>query len=425
MPIRVNLPGGDVANFPDGTPPAEIERALAAHTSQPAAEEPGLLQSGWNFVKNHPTEVGAMLGGIAAVPLTGGASLPAAIAAAGLGGAGGAGLGMIAGAAGGSPNLPNTAGGVLRTMGEQGATQAAAEAGGGLVSKGLQATGRGLYRAALRPAARLTDKYGDLVGAGLQEGAPIGSSGRIVSDMRASKAATDTLAQQAEAAGKTVPTSAVTDKYLPLVETAGKREALGVPGDLNEIAARESAFNAAHPTGQIQPTRALELKREADALASTAQNALRRGNAVNDMTAQLHNATRAGLQSGLESVAPDMAAQNARTSTLYGLSRALRAAENRPHALSRIAADVAGVGGAMFGGNDLKSRGEGAGGAYAAIRLAASPALQSRLGILANAAGATRLPANALRAAMLAALSGQEEDTATPSVPAGAELLRR
>lgn len=39
MPIRVNLPDGGVANFPDGTPPAEIEQALASY-GKPAAALP-------------------------------------------------------------------------------------------------------------------------------------------------------------------------------------------------------------------------------------------------------------------------------------------------------------------------------------------------------------------------------------------------
>ena len=39
MPIRVNLPGGAVANFPDGTPPAEIERELS-QPSRPATPPP-------------------------------------------------------------------------------------------------------------------------------------------------------------------------------------------------------------------------------------------------------------------------------------------------------------------------------------------------------------------------------------------------
>jgi hypothetical protein len=391
MPTKVNLPDGRVVNFPDGMAPGDIEKALgeihgggSQPTDAPAKDGRAALGDAvMNFgkgmlrtVRDHPVESAATVGAMAAVPLTGGASLLPMVAAAGLGGAGGAGVGLIAKAARGDADTPNSAGGVLKTMGEQGATQAAAEGAGGVMGKGLEMAGRGLYRAALRPAAKLTEKYGDLVGAGLKEGAAVGDSRAVQGKMLTSKAAADALVGQAEAAGKSVPTSAVTDRFLPLVDKAGTREALGNgTGDFNEIAQREAAFNTAHPTGAIGPTRAMELKREADALAGTAQNAVRRGVATNDMTAQLHDATRSGLKQGLEGIAPGLADQNAETSTMYGLSRALRAAEHRPHGLT-----------------DLLSIGAG------------SPFIQSRLGIGADRMG--RVPyAQLVRLAMLGLLS--------------------
>ena len=84
---------------------------------RPLASLPG---KAWRFASEHPVETGAMAGGIAAVPLTGGASIPAAAAAAGLGGAG---LGLIAKAARGDADTPQTAGDMLTQMGTQGAIQ--------------------------------------------------------------------------------------------------------------------------------------------------------------------------------------------------------------------------------------------------------------------------------------------------------------
>ena len=132
------------------------------------------------------------------------------------------------------------------------------------------------------------------MGAGLDEAAPVGASRVIRGRLTASKNAVTDLAQRADAAGRTVPANAVTDRYVPLVDVAANREALGVPGDLAEVAGREQAFNAAHPTQQIAPSRALELKREADTLANTAQNQLRRGNVPTDMTAQFTMRLAAG-----------------------------------------------------------------------------------------------------------------------------------
>lgn len=440
--VRAKYPGAY-----DDLSDAELEKqVLAKHpeyadlaTPTPKWYEPGgdvildnvrslasLPAKAWRFASAHPVETGAMAGGIAAVPLTGGASLPAAVAAAGLGGAGGAATGMLVKAVRGDADTPQTAGDVLTQMGTQGAIQAATEAGGGLLAKGAELAGRGLYRAALRPAARLTEKYGDLVGAGLDEAAPVGASRVIRGRLTASKNATTDLAQRADAAGRTVPANAVTDRYVPLVDVAANREALGVPGDLAEVAAREQAFNVAHPTQQIAPSRALELKREADTLANTAQNQLRRGNVPTDMTARLHDATRAGLNEGLDTATQGMttadgrtyADQNARTSTLYGLSRALRTAEDRPHALTNLASVGTGIlsaGGTGYLTGDV-GKGSGAGiGDAVLMRALLSPAVQSRLGI--GLYGAAGLPfAQLLRAAILSRLTS--EDRQPPPNPA-------
>ena len=375
------------------------------------------------FVSAHPVESGATAGAVAAIPLTGGTSILPMMGAAFLGGAGGAGGGLVVKAARGDADTPNTPGGVVAEMGKQGAIQAATEGGGALASKGAELVARGLYKVALRPAARLVEKYGDLVGAGLNEAAPVGSSRVITGRLRMSKNATTGLAAQAEQAGRSVPTTAVTDQYVPLVDTAAKREALGVPGDINEIAARESAFNAAHPSQQIAPTRALELKREMDNLATTAQNAIRRGNAVNDMTAQLHNATRAGLNEGLDSATQGLtsseglnyADQNARTSTLYGLSRALRTAENRPHALTDLASLTTGLVSGMSGGS-YGDRAEKGLGTALALRALASPGIQSRAGIAAYTLAGVPY-AQLLRAMILARLRGQGGPTPATEAP--------
>lgn len=72
MPIRVNLPDGSVANFPDGTPPAEMEKAIADHGQQAGTD--------WSMAST----VGGMAGGIGGFLLGGPVG---AIAGAGVGGA--------------------------------------------------------------------------------------------------------------------------------------------------------------------------------------------------------------------------------------------------------------------------------------------------------------------------------------------------
>lgn len=387
---------------------------------KPPAPEKGLAQKATDMVggilrtaANHPVQTGAILGGALAAPLTGGTSLAAGLAAAGLGGAGGAGLGALYGAATGSENVPTTSGGVLRAMGEEGLMQAGAEGGGRLITGALGAGGRALYQRALRPAAKMTEKYGDLVGAGLKEGIPVGGSRTATGRMMASKGAADQLVAQAEAAGATVPATAVTDRFMPLIEKAAQREGLGTGAtDAAEIAAREAGFNAAHPTGQIAPMAAHALKREADTLASTAQNALQRGAASNDMTALLHDATRSGLKEGLENIAPGLAEQNKRTQTMMGLSRALRTAEARPQALTHLASAGAGIGGLLSGESGQEGLGRGVAGA-ALLEAAMSPRAQSRAAIgLAKIAGVPA--AQLIRAVLLAQMNGSDPAQTSP-----------
>jgi hypothetical protein len=108
--------------------------------------------------------------------------------------------------------------------------------------------------------------------------------------------------------------------------------------------------------------------------------------------------------------------QNARTATLYGLSRALRTAENRPHGLTDLASAVTGLASAAA---DPGSYGDRAGrgiGTTAALRFLLSPGVQSRTGIALYGMG--QLPAaQFIRAALLARLRGEAVPTPTTEEP--------
>ncbi len=339
---------------------------------------------GLKAIRDNPAAAGGAIGAGAMGLATGGLGVLPAMALTGLGGAGGAGAGLAASQIANRDTQPApTEGGNIKEMATQGALNAAGEGIGRGLTSGLQTIGRGLYGAALRPAASATQKYGDLVGAGLAERAPIGSSATVQGSMGASRNAADQLVAEAQAAGKTVPTSAVS--FQKPLDAAMRREALGLgTTDTNEVLAREAAWNAAHPSGQIQPVAAHALKREADVVGNTAQNALQRGTALSDMTASLNDATRGGLKHGLEQIAPGLEEQNARTRTLQGLSRALRAAESRPNGTINLA-EPESILRALIG-----SKGESMGGI----------ALHE----------ASKVPyANAARLALLAGMIGQEQ----------------
>jgi hypothetical protein len=157
---------GDPIEVPDALDAQGNPLPAAPRGPQPKWSEPGgdvvldnirgmaaLPGKAWNYVKGHPVESAAMAGGLLAVPLTGGASLLPAAAAAGLGGAGGAGL-AIAGRqlVTGTPEAGTD---TARTMAAQGATQALAEGGGRLIVKGVRAFGPGLKTGAVSAYERM------------------------------------------------------------------------------------------------------------------------------------------------------------------------------------------------------------------------------------------------------------------------------
>lgn len=345
MPRRVKGPDGIIRSFPDDATDSEIATALDGSSTITPATRPD--ETVWQarrrgFVEGakgslparRPVETGALLGGLLTAPMTGGASLPVAMSAAGLGSAGGAAAGS--GVEQILTGRPKTAATVGTEMAVAGGTGAVGEGGGRLVASALGKAGRHLYRSALRPTATAIDKYGDLTQAGLDEMAPLGRSPKIMGRMQTSKAASDAMIRDAASRGAApIPTSGIMRKLDPLVEKAAAREAAGEGGgELAELAEREMALSTAHPSGQIDLMASMPIKREADVLAGTAQNQLRRGTVPSDMTAQIRDAIRSALKEGQETsvqqaTGKDLGAQNARTRQLYGLARALRSAEHR------------------------------------------------------------------------------------------------
>jgi len=152
-------------------------------------------------IKNNPVSAGAIAGGLAAAPMTAGASLLPAMAASGLGAAGGAGLGLIAEQLG--TGKPRTAGSVAGTMAAEGAMGAAGEG----IGRGL-ATIAGkvaphLSRAILKPSKALQREYGqdELIESFLKEGVPVGQSEKVGASAKASAGQADQMIADAQQAG--------------------------------------------------------------------------------------------------------------------------------------------------------------------------------------------------------------------------------
>jgi hypothetical protein len=371
--------------------------------------EPGVLERVGNFVKNHPTEIGATLGGIAAVPLTGGTSLWPAMAAAGLGGAGGAGLGMLAGAATGTGDAPATASGVLRAMGEEGAMQAGAEAGGRAISGVLRAGANRLYQSVLKPTLAARTEYPTLVQTAVENAIPVSKGGaeKAAALKEASMQTADQLVHDASAQPG-APTidprqavSGITDAIQSVRDLPVARPQMKAIGDYGR------QYLAEHPTPMTleQAQRAV---RATDKYYDPAYRAtIDRSNALtNGQTAAavgINDETR-GL---LRQAVPGLQAQNANTSALRGVEDAVARRAGQQGNLSAVGMQHLINAGLGAGAGELYGRDRGIG-TFAAMEMLTNPMVASQIAI--RGAQASRLPLQqAVRAALLARLTGSTE----------------
>lgn len=282
-------------------------------------------------VKNHPVAAAGLVGGALAGPLTGGASIPAAMAATGLGAAGGAGL-AIAGRQIAS-GKPEPALDTLKTMGEEGLANAAGEGAGRLATAGVMKGAKVLYKGVLRPSIPLQREFGDVAATGLREGVRVSDSGaqRLTALKDASNSQARGLIAEATAAGApNVTTQEVANEFGPVWQKGRMQADLGRPDPRPAVIAKLKTFDARNPSG-IPVARAQQLKTEAQDLASRAYRAEDRGGALTDLSADADKAMATGLRKGIEARVPDIADVNSRTQDLIGLERGLEDASYRNH----------------------------------------------------------------------------------------------
>lgn len=382
-----------------GEPEDNIRTVIEHYKQQPAATaapppSKGLMASIGEMVANdpqvsgvrkivqwgidHPVQAGAMAGSALA---SGGASIPASIAASGLGAAGGAGIGSIANAAMGGDDGPKTAADVAKTMGTEGALGAAGEAGGRALNAGLQGAARFVYKGALRPSITLQREFPNIVETGLAEGAPVTAGGAQAVDAArqasAQQAAAILAAKDAErpavkgllppaqgvelGAAPVSPTmpalrdprsaGVLMGRVLPSTPTPGVTypQMIGAPEILKQgLSDARSAASAAPLPGEAQGalsdleqrflqqrpngmtlTEANKLKQAAQDLANSAYRAADRGMPINSTEAQFNKGVASGTRQAIEARAPEVAPVNQRTQSLIGLQQALENAQMR------------------------------------------------------------------------------------------------
>lgn len=349
----------------------------------------------------HPAETGAIIGSLAAVPFTGGASLLPAVAAAGLGGAGGAGLGMLAGAAGGSPNIPATSGGVLRTMGMQGAIQAGAEGGGRLIGAALQRTAPSLYRMGTGQTPAMRREFPNAAARGVQEGV-IPTPGRVRPLLAQAERQT-----QAAVRGYDAANPAAVDPLVLSGQAAGQAidqgriaaRGIHTPG-LNEVGDLSSQVIAENPA-PLTLGRTLDLKRAEEVMAGPAYRAAEKGRQVSDEERLFHKGLADASRNVVRTRVPEAATQLQREQDLIGL---LQGAERpAPSGLRHILA--AGIVGGTLTGGGHPLVGLGTAAAIEGIR---NPYIMGGAGIGWDRLGRAIASPTARRVAMLAALTGHD-----------------
>lgn len=343
---------------------------------------------------------GGIIGGIGGtVAGMGVGGVPGAVGGAALGGGFGEAAKQLVNRARGM-QAPGTMGEAAKDIGIQGGIQGAAELAGAGIGKGAQYVGGRLYSLALRPAAKLTNSFGDVAAAGLEAGVPVSAGGAVkAAGLRAaSSQAADQMVTNA--AGAVVPTSAATRGFTDVAKDAAQRASLGMADDTADVWARASVLGQNYPGG-IPVEVAQGLKKSAQKAADTAFRAQERGGLVKTVEAQLNKATATGLKAGIEGVVPGIAEQNAKTQTLIGLSKALGAANSRQNTMSKYLIPLA------IGGASGHTSGIAAGAATAALM---NPQVMSQAGIAADRIGGSGVSQQAIRAALLALMSNSSGD---------------
>jgi hypothetical protein len=305
--------------------PSLVDTALMDIPAMPAAIRGGLAIL--RGVKQNPVAAGALAGGLATAPMTGGASIPASMAFAGLGAAGGAGLGSAAEQLG--TGRPKDASTVLTEMVREGSAQATGQGVGAVVAKTAGVVAPKILKGILRPTRRLQDEFGDVVGVGLRERIPVGGSNVAADRMRESASRARGMVKAAEDAGAPpIKSKELHGEFRKVGETLQKRRDIGMPDESAELTTRAKLIHRANPNG-IPLTRAQDIKGEAQEMASRTFRAIEQGNPVRDTTALTDKAVATGLRKAIEQRVPGVADVNRRTQELMGLQEALEAAEAR------------------------------------------------------------------------------------------------
>lgn len=176
-------------------------------------------------------------------------------------------------------------------------------------------------------------------------------------------------------------------------------------GEVFEFGGEEAIEAAAGRSLGIPLTKAQSLKRTAQDAADRAFAAERRGTPITDLSAETDKAVARAFQGAIEKRVPGIAAVNERTQSLGGLTQALEDAGEKNQLMRTLLFPAA------TGVTSGLTTGDAGMGTAAALGTAAltAPGNLSRAAIGLDRFGRWNLPVHAVRAAILAALAGQQE----------------
>lgn len=309
--------------------PADAQWLQQAASGKPAGTQ-GLvkdtLSAVGGYAKEHPAEAGAIVGGLAAVPLTGGASALPAMAAAGLGGFGGANLGMLTSAAL-DPNspVPRTSMGVAGEAGKQGLIQA----GGEGVGRAMGATVRGVANSiqnSTLPKAIATDfpTAAETLNKNWINPTTEGGAAKATGVRRKAGEQVRGLAQKAQDAGTPgITRSEVEPAMDPARRAASAREKAGMPGghgEVNEVL--DNLFNAQFPHGDIQLTDAADVTRALQDEGIAARDAVQSAERPKRVSSQAYDNAASGVRRVARERIPGFQDANAELQGAVGAERA-------------------------------------------------------------------------------------------------------
>lgn len=371
--------------------PEDQQWLTAAMKTDGPPDAPGALkdalEGAGTYVKNNPRKVGAAVGGIGATLLTGGASLPAEIAAAGLGGMGGAGTGMTwdairqyLGGAPSSETLPATASDTTKAMIDEGAGQMASTGIGGGLSRFARGTGTAVMNGIIpKSVAEDFPKAAETLAArGINPTTERGFQ-KAAGLRRVSAANTRGLAQAAESAGAPPITEAdlVPSMGASIDKAVAERKA-GNPGGAGVVRKRLTALMDAQPPMSSPPPGAMgpagqpaiplsdaaTITRELQDEGRTTLDALSSAQRPSRLPSIVANDLASGVRQTANARIPGYQASNATTQNLIGAERASSAMKDTPFSIKglpyRLAASSVLGGGAYAAGGSPTETGAAA-----------------------------------------------------------------